>query len=90
MDKLGEILYLLQDRQFNPCIDTAYMMCQISKTFRDCQLTYCSFTLLGCLLMHLGFLLEAKKLFEVVKDVALDSHNWCVAMQSYEWIGRAF
>ena len=43
-------------------------------------MAYHSFTLLGCLLLHIGFHMEAKRLFEVIRDIALDSHNWCVVM----------
>ena len=62
----------------------------VAKTFRDIQMTYSTFTLLGCLMLHIGFFQEAKKLFEVIKDIALDSHNWCMVMQSYELLGRAY
>ena len=78
------------DKQFYSCINLCYMMCQVAKTLRDCQLTFKTFGLLGCLLLHVGFHNDAKNLFVLIRDIAVDNHNWCVVMQSYEWIGRCY
>jgi len=31
---------------------------------------------------------EARQVFDLMKDVAEECHNWCQAMLAYEWIGR--
>ena len=73
-----------------PVLNICYMICRVSKTFRDLNPTYHSYTLLGTALLHLGYFSEAKQVFEVMKDVALDAHNWSQVMLSYELLGRAY
>ena len=57
-------------------LNICYTISMVSKTFRDLKLTYHSLTLMGLILLHTGYYSEAKQVFEVIKDVALDAHNW--------------
>jgi tetratricopeptide (TPR) repeat protein len=60
----------------------------VAKAMIDKQFFFLSHCVLGCLYLHLGLLKDARTVFDLLKDVAEDSHNWGQAMQAYEWIGR--
>ena len=38
--------------------------------------------------MHLDQVDNARKVFDLLRDVAEECQNWSHAMQAYEWIGR--
>ena len=63
-------------------------LAMVSKSMIDKPLLFLSHQVLGCLFLHLDMIDEARKVFDMLKDVAEECHNWCQAMQAYEWIGR--
>ena len=44
--------------------------------------------MLGCLYLNLDMVAEARKVFDLLRDVAEECHNWGHAILAYEWIGR--
>ena len=63
-------------------------ICMVAKTLVDKTLLFNSHIVLGCLYIHVSKLAEARVVFDLLRDVAEESQNWCLAMQAYEWIGR--
>ena len=90
IDKMYDVFKMLNEKQFSVILNNSYMIAMVCKTFKDLNLTYNAFTLLGVILLHTGLYMQAKQVFEVVKDIAMDSHNWSQVMVAYEFIGRAY
>ena len=44
--------------------------------------------ILGCLYVNLEMTDEARRVFDLMKDIAEETRNWSQAMQTYLWIGR--
>ena len=44
--------------------------------------------MLGVLYLKLDFFKESRQVFDLIKDVSDECHNWGQAMQAYEWIGH--
>lgn len=76
------------ERNFKNAIPEVLLLSMICKTMIDKQLLKLSQTLLGCLYLHLGKTEEAMAIFDFLRDVAEECHNWSYAIQAYHWIGQ--
>ena len=63
-------------------------MSLVCKSLIDKRLLKESQTLLGSLYLHLGKTNNAKAIFDLLRDVAEECHNWSYAIQAYSWLGR--
>ena len=60
----------------------------IVKTLSDKDVLFYANQIIGCLYLNLEIFDKAKKVFDLMKDVAEETRNWCQAIQTYNWIGR--
>lgn len=86
--KLQVIMYNFHNRLFQGMIPDCVKLGMVSKALIDKNLLFFTYQVLGCLYLHMDMVVEARKVFDLLRDVAEECHNWCHAMQAYEWIGR--
>ena len=70
----------VHERSFRQAIPEILLLCMICKTMIDKRLLQLSQTLLGCLYLHLGKTDEAMAIFDFLRDVAEECHNWSFAI----------
>jgi len=69
-DMLIEIIYLVEEKRIGDCIEKVYRMFKVAKEIHDCQLHYLMYKLLGIFMLHLNKWMQAKLLFECIRDVS--------------------
>ena len=86
--KLTHIMFNFQERIFPTMIQDCYKICMVAKAMIDKKFVFVSHTVLGCLYLNMGLLEDARKVFDLLRDVAEEIQDWSQAMLAYEWIGR--
>ena len=86
--RMQGVMYKCSERQFKPMIDEMVRVTIVTKTLSDKNLFFFTHQILGCLYLHLERITDARRIFDLMKDVAEETRNWSQAMQSYNWIGR--
>ena len=69
-------------------MDDCKQLSIVAKTLTDKNLVFYANQILGCLYLHLEMTDEARRVFDLLKDIAEEARNWSQAMQTYSWIGR--
>ena len=88
MAKLKSVMFNFHERAFKNTIQDCVRICLVAKSLIDKTLFFRSHLMLGVLYLKLDFFTESRQVFDLIKDVSDECHNWGQAMQAYEWIGH--
>ena len=87
-DLIIDCISHLSDKHFKAAIQVSYHMCYLSKQVRDSSLSFHAFNLLGQLFHTLKLYKEALLIFEFLRDMANEFHNFAYLILSFESIAK--
>lgn len=88
LQKLAVIMYSLNERLFQQVVPDLVKICAVAKSMIDKPLLFLTHQILGSLYLSIDMVGDARKVFNLMRDVAEQTRNWCWVMQSYEWMGK--
>ena len=69
-------MYHFHERNFRPMVQECLKITLVAKSMIDKGLLFNCCQILGCLYMHMEMLQQSRAVFDMMKDVAEDCHNW--------------
>mmetsp|Transcript_15272 Transcript_15272/g.20757 ORF Transcript_15272/g.20757 Transcript_15272/m.20757 type:complete len:133 (+) Transcript_15272:1286-1684(+) len=74
--KLQGVMYRCSERAFNAMVEEMVQLSIVAKTLSDKSLFFHTHQILGCLYLNLERIGDARRIFDLMKDMAEETRNW--------------